>query len=87
MKRKTISIDADVYRQIKRRQLPRESLSGTLRRTFEAEQDPADYLDALFRDFGGTGVMSDAGLARVRRRHDAPPRSTRPARAQRPHAA
>ena len=32
----------------------------------EEERDPADYLDELFRDFGGKGVMTDEGLARAK---------------------
>lgn len=80
MSRKTVSLDADVYRQIKRRQSPHESISATLRRVLEEEKDPADYLDGLFRDFGGKGLMTDAALARVRARRKNPPHSHRPAR-------
>jgi len=87
MNRKTISIDVDVYRQIKRRQLRRESLSTTLRRVLEEERDPADYLSELFREYGGTGIMSDEGFARVRARQKKPPRSSRPARSPRADAA
>jgi len=55
MTRKTVSLDKDVYRQIKHRQAPHESISAALRRMLEEEKDPADYLDELFRDFGGKG--------------------------------
>jgi hypothetical protein len=87
MPRKTVSLDVDVYRQIKRCQTAHESISATLRRVL-AEEDPAEYLDGLFRDFGGKGVMTDQGLARARNRQENPPRSRRPARSQgRSHAA
>ena len=83
MARKTVSIDVDVYKQIRRRQTPHESMSATLRRVLEEERDPADYLDELFRDFGGKGVMTDEGVARARSRQLNPPRSRRPARNRR----
>jgi len=87
MPRKTVSLDVDVYRQIKRRQTPHESISATLRRVL-VEEDPAEYLDELFQEFGGKGVMTDQGLVRARRRQENPPRSRRPARNQgRSHAA
>ncbi len=82
MTRKTVSLDVDVYRKIKHRQTVHESISATLRRVLEEEKDPADYLDELFRDFGGKGVMTDDGLARARSRQANPPRSLRPARSQ-----
>lgn len=85
MSRKTVSLDADVYRQIKRCQTPHESISATLRRVLAEEKDPADYLDELFHDFGGTGVTTEAGLARIRARQKTPPRSVRPS--HRPRAA
>jgi predicted CopG family antitoxin len=80
MTRKTVSIDLDVYRQIRHLQTPHESISATLRRVLEEEKDPADYLDELFRDFGGKGVMTDEGLARARARQENPARSRRPTR-------
>lgn len=82
MKRKTLSIAADVYRLIKRRQLRQESLSATLRRLLEEEKDPADYLDDLFRD------PPKVDVALLRQRQTTPVRSSRPApwRARR-HAA
>ena len=79
VKRKTIAVDPDVYRMIERRQRPGESLSRTLRRLLEQRQDPADYPDEVFREFVGTGVMSDQGLARVRRRRKEASRPCRPA--------
>jgi predicted CopG family antitoxin len=88
MARKTVSLDVDVYRKIKRRQTQHESISATLRRVLEEERDPADYLDELFRDFGGKGVMTDEGLGRARARQANPAHSRRPARNRRPaHAA
>jgi len=87
MKRKTVSIDLDVYRRIKSLQLGHESLSATLRRKLEEEKDPADYLDELFRDYGGKGIFSEEGRARMRERQLNPPRSPRPPRRSRPHAA
>jgi predicted CopG family antitoxin len=88
MTRKTVSLDVDVYRQIKGLQTPHESLSATLRRVLEAEKDPADYLDELFRDFGGKGLMTDEGFSRVRQRLKDRPRSSRPERKpNRGHAA
>ena len=80
MPRKTVSLDLDVYRHIRNRQTSHESISATLRRVLEEEKDPADYLDQLFDDFGGKGVMSDAGLARARLLQESPPRSHRAAR-------
>lgn len=82
MPRKTVSLDLDVYRRIKGRQSRHESISGTLRRILEEDRDPADYLDGLFRDFGGTGTMTDEGLARVKARRSHPVGSPRPARPQ-----
>lgn len=79
MKRKTISLDVDVFRALKRQQEQSESLSATLRRVLAEEKDPADYLDELFGDFGGKGIMTEAGLARVRARRKTPLRSARPA--------
>jgi predicted CopG family antitoxin len=79
MKRKTVSLDADVFLALRRQQERHESLSATLRRVLAEEKDPADYLDELFRDFGGKGILTAEGLARVRARQN-PPRSTRAAR-------
>jgi predicted CopG family antitoxin len=88
MKRKTVSLDADVFLALRRQQERHESLSATLRRVLAEEKDPADYLDELFRDFGGKGILTAEGLARVRARRKNPPRSTRAARwRRRVHAA
>lgn len=88
MKRKTISLDKDVYGRLKKLQLGHETLSATLRRLLEEEKDPADSIDELFRDFGGKGMMTDAGLERVRARQKNPPRSSRSSQLRgRAHAA
>lgn len=71
MKRKTISLDADVYRQLRRKQSPRESLSAALRRLLSDEKDPADYLDELFAN----PPIVDTALLRHRQLN--PPRSNR----------
>jgi predicted CopG family antitoxin len=75
MARKTISLDADVYRQLCRKKAPKESLSAALRRLLADEKDPADYLDEMF----ASPVEVDIGL--LRRRQAGPPRSPRPRRA------
>ncbi len=80
MKRKTLSIDLDVYRELKRRQAEPESLSATLRRILEEEKDPADYLDEL------AAHPPVVDLALLRRRQAKPIRSARPASRKR-HAA
>jgi len=71
MKRTTISLDADVYRQLRRKQSPRESLSAALRRLLADEKDPADYLDELFAN----PPVVDTAL--LRRRQLNPSRSNR----------
>jgi predicted CopG family antitoxin len=74
MKRKTISIDHDVYRQIRGRQLAHESLSAALRRVLEEEKDPADYLDELVKN------PPSVDVAVLRRRKANPVRSSRPSK-------
>ncbi len=71
MKRKTISLDTDIYLQIKRQQATHESLSAALRRMLRPEGDPTDYLEELRR------VPPKADLALLRRRQAGPPRSSR----------
>lgn len=75
MTRKTISLDADVYRQLRRKQAPRESLSAALRRLLAGDKDPADYLDDIFAE----PPVVDTDL--LRRRQLNPPRSNRRRRA------
>jgi predicted CopG family antitoxin len=71
MTRKTISIDADVYRQLNHKKAPKESLSAALRRLLADEKDPADYLEELF------AVPVEADLGLLRRRQSNPTRSSR----------
>ncbi len=75
MTRKTVSLDADVYRQLCRKKAPRESLSAALRRLLADEKDPADYLEEMF----ASPVEVDIELLRHRQLN--PPRSNRPRRA------
>ena len=79
MTRKTISLDMDVYRGLKRRQTQHESLSATLRRLMEDDKDPADYLDELAAN------PPKVDVALLRRRQENPLRSSRPLRKR--HAA
>ena len=79
MTRKTISLDLDVYRGLKRRQTRHETLSMTLRRMMEDDKDPADYLDEL------TASPPKVDVALLRRRQENPLRSSRPLRKR--HAA
>lgn len=75
MTRKTISLDADVYRQLCRKKAPKESLSAALRRLLADERDPAEYLDELF------AAPVEVDIELLRRRQASPPRSPRPRRA------
>ena len=73
MKRKTLSIDSDVYRHLKRQQKAHETLSLTLRRILvEAETDPAHYLAELVEN------PPQVDVALLRRRQAHPLRSNRP---------
>jgi predicted CopG family antitoxin len=87
MKRMTVSLDADVYRQLKRCQTEHESISATLRRLLEEEKAPADYLDELFRDYGGKGLLSAEARERLEELQKNPRQSLRPPRVRGPHAA
>ena len=71
MARKTVSLDADVYLQLKKKQSPQESLSAALRRLLAEHLDPADHLDELFAN------PPQVDTALLRRRQAAPPRSPR----------
>jgi predicted CopG family antitoxin len=82
MKRKTLSIDADLYRQLKQRQQKHETLSATLRRVMLAdEKDPADYLEEL----AANPPLVD--VVRLKQRQAQPARSARPAHWKRSHRA
>jgi predicted CopG family antitoxin len=79
MTRKTVSLDLDVYRGLKRRQTRHETLSATLRRMLADDKDPADYLDELAAN------PPKVNIALLRRRQENPLRSSRPLRKR--HAA
>ena len=85
MKLKTVSVDVEAFRLLQREKGPRESYGDVVRRVFSAHAessfDPSEHLDQLFESFGGKGVLSAAGRARVVERQEKPPRSRRPARA------
>jgi predicted CopG family antitoxin len=75
MKRKTISLDLDVYKLLRAHKQPRESLSAALRRLMVGDKDPVEYLDELM----AAPVEVDVEL--LRRRQANPPRSSRRTRA------
>jgi predicted CopG family antitoxin len=85
MKLKTVSVDVEAFKLLQREKGPRESYGDVVRRVFaahaESSFDPSEHLDELFERFGGKGVLSAAGRARVMARQKNPPRSRRPARA------
>ena len=85
MKLKTVSVDPAAFKLLNREKGPRESYGDVVRRVFaahaEASYDPSEHVDSLFAEFGGKGVFSAAGRARVAARQKNPPRSRRPARA------
>lgn len=74
MTRKTISLDADVYRLLRSRKERKESLSAALRRLLTPELDPLDYEEEL------TANPPKVDIERLRRRQANPPRSLRPHR-------
>lgn len=85
MKLKTVSVDQAAFKLLRKAKGPRESYGDVVRRVFaaheEANYDPSDHVDSLFAEFGGKGLFSAEGRARVKARHENPPRSRRPARA------
>ena len=85
MKLKTVSVDQAAFRLLKREKLPRESYGDVVRRVFtahtEANFDPSEHIDSLFSEFGGRGLFTAEGRARVKARQKNPLRSRRPARA------
>ena len=85
MKLKTVSVDLEAFRLMRREKGARESYGDVVRRIFaeraEAGYDPSDHLDELFAEFRGKGVLTEAGRARIRARKLNPLRSPRPARA------
>lgn len=76
MKLKAVSMDADAFRLLREAKGPRESYSDVLRRvlTSRAEEnyDPSDELGALFAQYGGKGVLTEVGRARLRARCKVP---------------
>lgn len=85
MRLKTVSVDAGAFQMLKREKRPRESYSDVMRRVFtahaETNYDPSEHVDALFAEFGGKGLFTTEGRAKVKARQKNPPRSRRPARA------
>ena len=85
MKLKTVSVDLEAFRLMRREKGPRESYGDVVRRVFAeraaAAYDPSDHLDELFAEFQGKGVLTAAGRSQVRARKLNSPRSRRPARA------
>ncbi len=83
MKLKSVSVDVAAFQLLKREKLPRESYGDVVRRVFaahaEASYDPSEQIDALFAEFGGKGLFTPEGRARVKARQKNPPRSRRPA--------
>jgi len=80
---KTLTLDEDAYKLLKKAKEPRESFGDVVRRVFAAkdEPDPADLVDELFRDFGGKGMMTPTARRRATAAQSKPARSSRPARA------
>lgn len=85
MKLKTVSVDLAAFQLLKREKTSRESYGDVVRRVFaahaESSYDPSEHVESLFTAFGGKGVLSASGRARVNARQKNPPRSRRPARA------
>ena len=69
---KTVTLDSEAYRLLKQAKRPRESFGDVVRRTFEHEKDPADYLEELAAN------PPKVDVAALRRRQDTPRRSSRP---------
>jgi predicted CopG family antitoxin len=76
---KTVTLDEEAYQLLKRAKKPRESFGDVVRRTFQQEKDPADYLEELAAN------PPKVDVALLRRRQLAPRRSNRPGRMM-PHA-
>jgi predicted CopG family antitoxin len=80
---KTLTLDEEAYKLLKKAKQPRESFGDVVRRVFAAkdEPDPSDLVDELFHDFGGKGLMKPAARRRAIAAQSKPTRSNRPARA------
>jgi predicted CopG family antitoxin len=82
-KLKTVSVDLEAFKLLRRAKLPRESYGDVVRRVFAeatADVDIEAHLDELFREYGGKGMMTPAARRRLRERQKTPPRSLRPLR-------
>ena len=78
---KTLTLDEAAYGLMKKAKMPRESFGDMVRRVFmEKNADASDFIDELFRDYGGRGMMTPAARVRVAKAQASPARSTRPAR-------
>ena len=77
MKLKTVSVDLEAFRLLRRAKGPRESYGDVVRRVFAevaGEIDIEKHLDELMKN------PPQVDIARLRRRQENPPRSRRPAR-------
>ncbi|MDO8541911.1 MAG: hypothetical protein Q7S40_15855 [Opitutaceae bacterium] len=79
-KLKTVSVDLEAFKLLRRAKLPHESYGDVVRRVFAevaADVDIEGHLAELFRDFGGKGMMTPAARRRLRDRQKTPPRPLR----------
>lgn len=85
MATKTISVELDAYALLKKaKQKPSESFSQVVRRVFSErgeDEDASELVDALFRDYGGKGLMGEEARKSLAGRQTKPTRSLRPRRA------
>ena len=79
MRQKTVSVDREAFRLMRREKVARESSGGVVRRIFAERSvenyDPSEQLNELLAEFSGTGVLTETGRARVRARKSSSPRS------------
>lgn len=82
----TIELDRAAYELLRKAKRGNESWSAVIRRLFAPKRnevgrvDAADNLDALFKVYGGKGLLTSAARARLVQRQKFPPRSPRPSR-------
>jgi predicted CopG family antitoxin len=81
MKLKTVSVDVEAFRMLRRVKTKRESYGDVIRRVFAEHADEID-LDKYLAEMMAHPPQVDTDL--LRRRQKNPPRSRRPAR--HPHA-
>ena len=77
MKLKTVSVDLEAFRLLRRAKGPRESYGDVVRRVFSELVDEVDiekHLDEMMKR------PPQVDIALLRRRQENPPRSRRPAR-------